>query len=69
MAGVLGHNDRVDAGVEQPLNGRLSDEVVSQARPVDAHMVGSPLQDAAKKVFTHLVCRQTKWGCRPSFGS
>ena len=53
MAGVLGHNDRVDAGVEQPLNGRLSDGVVSQAWRVDPHMVGSPLQDAAKKVFTH----------------
>ena len=61
MAGVLGHNDRVDAGVEQPLNGHLLDSVVSQAWPVDTHMVGSPLQDAPKKVFT-------LWGCRPSFG-
>ena len=49
VTGVLCHNDRVDAGIEEPLNGRLSDSVVSQTWPADPHMVGSPLQHAPKR--------------------
>ena len=30
VTGVLCHDDRVDAGIEEPLNGRISDSVVSQ---------------------------------------
>ena len=53
VTGVLSHDDGVDAGIEEPLNRRLSDGVVRQAWPVDPHMVCSPLQHAAKKVFAH----------------
>ena len=53
VTGVLCHDDGVDAGIEEPLNRRLLDDVARQAWPVDPHMVRSPLQHAAKKVFAH----------------